>query len=192
MMPIGSCLWHLKWQSLDKFEKAANVRKARTFFDSEIGSEENQVQIARKRAYKLNLSDLHAVCEANYARLMQLFPDYETSNTRELLVGPARVRIEVVERCRYTTFFRIHQHQLDAPLLGDLQIEVRAYHDASMLEVGMFQSHRRIDPRYNYPNQDMHQQDEKSQQNRFVAEWLEHCLHKGRLGSSVVGDRLPI
>ena len=28
----------------------------------------------------------------------------------------------------------------------------------------------------------MHQQDEKYQQNRFLAEWLEHCLANGRSG----------
>jgi uncharacterized protein YqiB (DUF1249 family) len=28
----------------------------------------------------------------------------------------------------------------------------------------------------------MFQQDEKSQQNRFLADWLEHCLHNGRSG----------
>ncbi len=59
-------------------------------------------------------------------------------------------------------------------------MDVRAYHDAHMLEVGAFQSHRRIAARYDYPNDRMHQQDEKSQQNRFLAEWLEHCLQNGR------------
>jgi hypothetical protein len=49
-----------------------------------------------------------------------------------------------------------------------------------MLEVGMFQSHRQIAPRYQYPNDRMFQQDEKSQQNRFLADWLEHCLQNGR------------
>ena len=56
---------------------------------------------------------------------------------------------------------------------------MRAYHDAGMLEVGSFQSHRRIEPRYSYPNRHMHQQDEKSQQNSFLADWLEHCLGNG-------------
>jgi uncharacterized protein YqiB (DUF1249 family) len=29
----------------------------------------------------------------------------------------------------------------------------------------------------------MHQQDEKSQQNRFMADWLEHCLQNGRVSA---------
>ena len=59
--------------------------------------------------------------------------------------------------------------------------EVRAYHDARMLEVGMFQSHRRVAARYDYPNARMFAQDEKYQQIRFLADWLEHCLQNGSL-----------
>ncbi len=137
------------------------------------------VQIATKKTYKLNLADLHSVCEANYARLMCLFPDYETSNTREFSVGPARVQLEVAERCRYTTIFRVLQQGSDPQWLGNLRLEIRAYHDARMAEVGMFQSHRRIEGRYSYPNDRMYQQDEKCQQNQFLADWLEHALHNG-------------
>ncbi len=138
------------------------------------------LQRAKKKPFKLDLAELHAVCEANYARLMRLFPEYESSNSREFAVADARVRLEVIERCRYTTIFRLHQQQSPERWLGRLRVEVRAYHDAGMLEVGMFQSHRRIAARYRYPNDDMHQQDEKSQQNRFLADWLEHCLLNGR------------
>jgi uncharacterized protein YqiB (DUF1249 family) len=138
------------------------------------------LQKSKKQPFKLNLAELHAVCEANYARLIRLFPDYETSNHRELLVGGARVRLEVVERCRYTTIFRLFQWHAAERWLGHLQVEVRAYHDAAMIEVGAFQSHRRIEARYQYPNSRMYQQDEKSQQNRFLADWLEHCLQNGR------------
>ncbi len=128
----------------------------------------------------MNLRELHAICEANYVRLLQLFPDYENTNTREFATTEARVRMEVVQRCRYTTIFRLHQQQADSRWLGNLLVEVRAYHDACMLEVGMFQSHRRVAARYEYPNARMFQQDEKYQQNRFLADWLEHCLQNGR------------
>jgi uncharacterized protein YqiB (DUF1249 family) len=141
---------------------------------------ESNLQQAKKRRFKLDLAELHAVCEANYARLMRLFPDYEQCNSREFLVSAARVRLDVVERCPYTTIFRINQQHAEARWLGKLCVEVRAYHDAGMLEVGMFQSHRQVAARYQYPNNKMFQQDEKSQQNRFLAEWLEHCLLNGR------------
>ena len=153
---------------------------------------DSELQVIGKKAYRLDLSHLHAICEANYARLLRLFPDYETCNSREFALGSARVSFEVIERCRYTTFFRLNQHQSDGPLLGQLlgqlRVEVRAYHDVRMLEVGVFQSHRGIDARYEYPNEDMYQQDEKSQQNRFLADWLEHCQQNGRITSSVNCD----
>jgi len=138
------------------------------------------LQRARKKPYKLDLAEMHAVCEANYARLLRLFPDYENTNARAFAVADARVRLEVMERCRYTTIFHLHQHHAHDRWLGRLRVEVRAYHDAAMLEVGMFQSHHKVAARYQYPNAGMYQQDEKSQQNRFLADWLEHCLQNGR------------
>ena len=103
------------------------------------------------------------------------------------MVGSAKVRLTVVERCRYPTIFHIHQQSSDSRWLGLLNVEVRAYHDARMLEVGMFQSHRRVAVRYNYPNDHMFAQDEKFQQNRFLADWLEHCLQNGRTALDVIG-----
>lgn len=138
------------------------------------------MQQAKKKQFKVNLVELHAVCEANYARFLRLFPDYERANTREFVVGEARVQLEVMERCRYTTIFRLHQQYAEARWLGSLRVELRAYHDAGMLEVGMFQSHRQVAARYQYPNEEMFQQDEKSQQNRFLADWLEYCLQNGQ------------
>ena len=134
----------------------------------------------RKKSFKLNLRELHALCEANYARLLRLFPDYETSNSREFSVGSALVRLDVIERCRYTSIFHLHQQRAEPRWLGQLRLEVRAYHDAGMLEVGTFQSHRGMAPRYQYPNDNMYQEDEKLQQNRFLSDWLEHCLQNGR------------
>ncbi|MFV8818977.1 DUF1249 domain-containing protein [Haliea sp. E17] len=133
----------------------------------------------------MDLVELHAVCEANYARLIRLFPNYETTNRREFLVGGAHVTVEVADRSRYTTIFRVQQLHGSDRWLGSLRMEVRAYHDAGMLEVGSFQSHRRVQPRYGYPNPKMHQQDEKAQQNRFLADWLENCLAHGRSAACV-------
>lgn len=143
------------------------------------------MQKHNKQVFKLSLTELHGLCEANYARIVRLYPDYESCNARELIVGGARVRLEVQERARYTTIFALNQWHAGSRWLGRLRVELRAYHDVRMVEVGMFQSHRRIAGRYNYPNARMYQQDEKLQQNRFLADWLEHCLANGRLGVDV-------
>jgi uncharacterized protein YqiB (DUF1249 family) len=111
---------------------------------------------------------------------MQLFPDYETANTREFqLSAGERVRIDVVERCRYTTLMRVCQRGGDAWCVAP-HFELRVYHDARMVEVTGFQSRRRVEPRYDYPNPAMYARDEKAQQNVFLAEWLGHCLEQGQ------------
>lgn len=146
-----------------------------------------------KKPFKLDLTALHAICDANYARLLRLFPAYENCNSRELLVGSARVQLEVVERCRYTTIFHLRQQRAESRWLGQLRVEVRAYHDVRMLEVMAFQSARQVAPRYQYPNSAMFAQDEKYQQNLFLADWLEHCLQNGRValdpGASLTDSR---
>jgi uncharacterized protein YqiB (DUF1249 family) len=139
-----------------------------------------------KSVYRVDLRALHARCEANYARLKRLFPDYESRNSRRFCVGGERVHIEVLERTRYTTLFCLHSWiRVESPdsdarrWLAPLRMELRAYHDVCMLEVISFQGDGRTVGRYAYPNPRMHQQDEKSQQNAFLAEWLEHCLCHG-------------
>jgi uncharacterized protein YqiB (DUF1249 family) len=129
--------------------------------------------------YKVDIAALHATCESNYLRLMQLFPDYETSNYREFELGSGeRVRIDVVDRSRYTTQLKVCQQGGNDWLIAP-RFELRAYHDARMVEVISFQSRRRVEARYDYPNADMHAPDEKAQQNLFLAEWLSHCLEQG-------------
>ncbi len=146
-----------------------------------------------RKPFKLDLTALHAICDANYARLLRLFPAYENCNSRDLLVGCAKVHLEVVERCRYTTIFHLHQQRAESRWLGQLRVEVRAYHDVRMLEVMAFQSARQVAPRYQYPNAAMFAQDEKYQQNLFLADWLEHCLQNGRValdpGASLTDSR---
>ncbi len=137
----------------------------------------------RPLRYSIDLAGLHATCEANYAQLKQLFPDYETTNNREFrLPTGERVRIDVVERCRYTTLFKVCQQvgEGSGSWLSAPQFELRAYHDASMVEVTGFQSRRQIQARYDYPNDAMHMPDEKAQQNAFLAEWLAHCIAQGQ------------
>ena len=130
--------------------------------------------------YSVDLAALHATCESNYARLLQLFPDYETANCREFhLEDGQRVCIDVVERCRYTTLMRVCQKGGSPGWLAVPRFDLRVYHDARMVEVTSFQSQRLTAPRYDYPNPSMHARDEKAQQNLFLAEWLSHCLARG-------------
>ena len=111
--------------------------------------------------------------------MLQLYPDYETANQREFrLPTGERIRIDVVERCRYTTVLHVCQQGGEGWLVAP-RFDLRMYHDARMVEVISFQS-RRVEARYEYPNNAMYAPDEKAQQNVFLAEWLEHCLEQGQ------------
>ena len=121
--------------------------------------------------------------------MLRLFSEYESSNSKRFSVDGAQVHLEVIERSRYTTLFCLKsfpgagiQSPDDSQLswLTPLVIEARAYHDAGMIEVVRFQAAGKTQGRYAYPNPSMHQQDEKNQQNSFLADWLSHCLHHGQ------------
>ncbi len=130
--------------------------------------------------YSVDLAGLHATCESNYVRLLRLFPDYETTNSREFqLSAGQRVRLEVVERCRYTTLMTVYQQGAPSDWMAPPRFDLRVYHDARMVEVTGFQARRVIEGRYDYPNPAMHARDEKTQQNLFLAEWLSHCQEQG-------------
>lgn len=131
-----------------------------------------------KARYRTDLVSLHTLCETNYARLLRLFPNYETCNERHLAVGNTHISISVTERSRFTTFFTLSQLSGNQ-WLGSMRTSLRCYHDARMVEVVRFQSHKPVSARYHYPNDDMHQPDEKYQQNQFLTDWLNWCLEHG-------------
>lgn len=142
-----------------------------------------------KKKYSVDLADHMAECEANYARVTQLLPDLEASSEWQFGIhppgsAPTRLRISVSERCKYTTMLEIEQCTGSSPELPDAlsvatSFSLRIYHDARMAEVIGFNRHRRIQPRYEYPNDNMYHRDEKVQLNRFLGEWLSYCLRYG-------------
>nr|WP_298167548.1 DUF1249 domain-containing protein [uncultured Pseudomonas sp.] len=141
------------------------------------------VNLLRER-YRVDLVELQAACEANYARLMQLLPGMrEQPQPRRVALSQGEhllgvLALEVVESCPYTSTIQVRQeHSL--PWLPVPQLEVRVYHDARMAEVVGAQSARRFRGIYPYPNAAMHQPDEKTQLNLFLGEWLSHCLACG-------------
>lgn len=141
------------------------------------------MNLLRER-YRVDLVELQAACEANYARLLRLLPDMrEAQGERrvalsqgDLLLGVLLLR--VTENCPYTTTLEVRQeHSL--PWLPVPRLEVRAYHDARMAEVIGAENARRFRGSYPYPNAAMHQPDEKTQLNLFLGEWLSHCIACG-------------
>lgn len=141
-----------------------------------------------ERSHRADLTDLHALCDANYRRVLQLFPDYEHRNRHDFSAGSAEVVFAVTDRGRYTTTLQVTlTGTLPAPL-GVSCFDLRVYHDARMAEVIAFQSRRTGGPRYRYPNPDMHQRNEKLGQNQFVADLLAFCLAEGRASDALLPE----
>ncbi len=133
----------------------------------------------KKRRYHLDLAAGQAECAANYLRLLRLLPAFDTDHHAFGVGLDGHMQVAITERSPYTTTLDISQAAQPLTALAP-RLTVRVYHDARLAEVVAFANRRRIEPRYEYPNPAMYQPDEKAQWNRFLGEWLSHCLQHGR------------
>lgn len=144
----------------------------------------------RKPRYRVDLSHLQAVCEANYLRLCRMMPGMSVQDEVSIIVDAddgqqQRLIMRVLERCRYTTTLQlIHERRQD--WLAPPSMEIRLYHDAGMAEVVAAYNRRRFRGVYPYPNEQMLQPDEKTQLNTFLGEWLGYCQRHGQSAHPVV------
>ncbi|MGD8115949.1 DUF1249 family protein [Vibrio sp. Hep-1b-8] len=135
--------------------------------------------VALKKPYHVDLSDLMRTYETNYAKLNALLP-YQPSvgDVRCYQAAYMTYQIQVVEVTKYTTLVDICQSD-DVPVFPLPTMSVRLYHDARVAEVCSCEHLKRVNARYDYPNDKMLQQDEKVQLNRFLGDWLSFCLKQG-------------
>lgn len=134
-----------------------------------------------RKKYVPNLKGLHTLCEVNYVRMLRLLPDMD-ADSQSYQFGTdhkLQYKISIIEASRYTTTLDVSQLSDALPLWLKPTMNVRLYHDARMAEVLSSQNVSAIKPSYGYPNQKMHQKNEKEMVNSFLAEWLVFCLkHK--------------
>lgn len=134
--------------------------------------------------YKVDLATQQACCEANYARLLKLMPAFAERDQWQYDVQAGatfwKIRLRVTERAPYTTMLEVIQHNGLQQWGSSPSLQVRLYHDACMAEVTAWQGHQRLRPRYEYPNQQMYQRDEKAQFDRFLEDWLSYSLAYGQ------------
>lgn len=138
-----------------------------------------------KVRYKVDLIGYMAECDANYLRLMKLFPGMVSGGERRIGLrhdSEHVLRLIAREQTTYTTLLELRQGARDGGRDGWFKLPIlmlRLYHDARVAEVLSWEGVRQIRPRYDYPNRQMYHQDEKAQWNRFLGEWLSHCLKYG-------------
>jgi uncharacterized protein len=147
--------------------------------------------VTYKERYKVDLPLQMAECETNYVRLTKLLairPQGESGNAqneRRIMIARGQQHwlhlLRVTERSPYTTTLELSRTAIgESPSWLTLpKLTLRMYHDAKLAEVLAWEGHKRLRPRYEYPNQSMYQSDEKYQLNRFLGEWLTLCLEHG-------------
>lgn len=141
--------------------------------------------MTNKHIYIPDLVSDMAECDANYLRLLRLFPNMDSEDDVRFGVHGkteqgATVLIKIEERCPYTTMLYVAvSSDEDKPFIRWPNLQVRIYHDVRTAEVVKFERHRNFRFRYPTPNPDMFQPDEKSQINRFLGELLTYCLAHG-------------
>lgn len=152
--------------------------------------------VTYKERYKVDLPLQMAECEINYARLTKLLANSQLANSdnklsdsshneRRFMIARGQQHwlhlLRITERSPYTTTLELSRTATgeSSNWLALPTLTLRMYHDAKLAEVLAWEGHKRLRPRYEYPNQSMYQSDEKYQLNRFLGEWLTLCLEHG-------------
>ena len=129
----------------------------------------------RQNIVQLNMM---MVYEANYRRLMRLVPDLRSVTGTMISRGGdlPDICLDILEHCKYTTTFSLTHHlNIDGKIVPDMEMRIRAYHDAKVAEVIDYQHESRFASYYPYPNPRMRHHFEKRQINLFFSEWLKYC-----------------
>jgi len=137
-----------------------------------------------RNRYVPDLVQIGALYEANYSRLMRLIRmmgDLEqmafSLHNGKIYVG--QVTIILLESCKYTDTFLLEQTAAAGKWVNNPKLSVRLYHDAMVAEVIGRHGRQVVSGVNPYPNNKMHQPDEKNQLNVFLAEWLNFCISYG-------------
>jgi uncharacterized protein YqiB (DUF1249 family) len=148
-------------------------------------------KVNSKKRYQPNLVSLMTLCANNYFLLLKVQADKTQLNQyRHFFVNDHLAYIiKVNEVTRYTSLITFEQKVTEEQSSNAIVLSksfhprmcIRLYHDARMAEVISSQDVFQVKPRYDYPNQNMHQQDEKQQINQFLNEWLHLCLEHGQV-----------
>ncbi|HCM47828.1 MAG TPA: DUF1249 domain-containing protein [Colwellia sp.] len=145
-----------------------------------------------RKNYRPNLVSLMTLCANNYMLLLKVLASKTAlGETRHFFISDFLVySVTIKEVTPYTSVISFEQESLSYSLKNipgivvsalHPRMTIRLYHDARMAEVLSTQDIRQVKPRYDYPNSQMHQQDEKQQTNQFLNEWLHLCLRLGQV-----------
>lgn len=135
------------------------------------------------------------VFEANYRLLERLLPDLLDVGDEVVLRSKQAIQVlslSEIEHCKYTTLLNLRMpFTIDSSFLPDLQMALRVYHDAQVVEVHGYQGCQRIPPRYWVRQHDGYQKDDRRQINHLLYDLLRYCLRFDYRISDLV-DTTPV
>ena len=145
----------------------------------------NQRKKQRFGSYVPDLVADLAQCDANYYRLLRIFPEIDECDAKKIgfeanRYEKATVDFLVTERCPFTITLDLRiQIFPEHRIIKWPNLQFRIYKDTKSAEVISFEQHRKFECRYPLFNENLFQPDEKSQANRYLGELLEHFMNRG-------------
>jgi uncharacterized protein YqiB (DUF1249 family) len=141
----------------------------------------------QSRRYPIDLKARMAVCDANYIRILKLFPGQlpESSRIFELPFGSGEhrtfVQLKITEKFRYTSTLALTMTNevLTGLWFTPPSMLVRLYHDACTAEVVSYQETPVASLEAMATASREFSINEKEEVNLFLAEWLGLCLDEG-------------
>ncbi len=135
------------------------------------------------RSRRPTVGNLVDLCEENYRALMRLVPDLRKvrGEVCSVVDRDQDLFLEVLEQTPYTTLLRLtyyfshHDGKVRGVLDPDPDALLRAYHDASQVEVlDLRQTAPPVHTHYRYPTLEA-----KWKGTLFLSKWLAFCLARG-------------
>jgi uncharacterized protein YqiB (DUF1249 family) len=138
--------------------------------------------LSYQRTAQLNLKSLHRECERNYVGLMSLFAGKNNLGQTFTAHDCQRnaVTFTIIEVTKFTTTVAVALENMAPQWVPEIDLKVRAYHDAKMAEVIEWCSDRTI-PWALVEDKGRQSRDEKWQWNIFLSELLSQRLKQSIL-----------
>jgi len=127
------------------------------------------------KKYVPDIKSQNAKQEQNFWRLIKLLPDIDLADEHTILLDTMNqhAHFKVTARDKYTLSISFDiKHLTLIDNLHNFKLYVRMYFDVNMAEIVATEHGKQFSGSYPYPNEQMHQVNEKAQLNELFEQWL--------------------